>query len=329
MLARLVLSLAATLAHTAPAAPDSILVRGRVVQYDAPFAEALAVERDRITAVGSNADIRKLAGPRTRVIDLAGRTVIPGLIDSHIHAIRAGLTWQTEVHWIGARSLVEALERLRAAAKIAPKGSWLIVAGGWVERQFVEGRRPTQAEIIAAAPDHPVYVQLLYAAVLLSRDGYAALDIPGELASRLKVETNTEGQPTGWLSGDNRAIGDLFDRLPRPPMALQVAGTRGFFRTLNALGITGVIDPGGYNMPIDAYRALFQVWRDRALTIRVAYSLCAPRRGHELVDFQALTAVLPMGFGDAWLRFNGIGENVTWDLYNNDAPTDTQKEQMQ
>ncbi len=74
-------------------------------------------------------------------------------------------------------------------------------------------------------------------------------------------------------------------------------------------------------LPVDAYRALFQLWRDRALTVRVAYSLCAPRRGHELEDFQVLTAMLPMGLGDAWLRFNGIGDNVTWDMYNNDKPT--------
>jgi predicted amidohydrolase YtcJ len=330
VLTRLVLCLAVTVAHTTPAfaEADSIFVGGKIVQYDTPFAEALAVQGDRIAAVGTTTAIRKLAGPNTRIIELAGRTVIPGLIDSHIHAIRAGLTWQTEVHWIGAGSLVEGLDRLRTAAKAAPKGAWLIVAGGWVERQFAEGRRPTQAEIAAAAPDHHVYVQLLYSAVLMSPGAMSALDIPAELLSRLKHETNTEGQPTGWLSGDNRTISDFFDRLPRPTLGQEVAGTRAFFRTLNSLGITGVIDPGGYNMPIDAYRALLQVWRERGLTLRVAYSLCAPRRGHELEDFKALTAMLPMGFGDDWLRFNGIGENVTWDMYNNDAPTEAHKEHL-
>ena len=149
-----------------------------------------------------------------------------------------------------------------------------------------------------------------------------------ELASRLKIEIGSDGRPTGWLSGDNRTISDLFNLLPRPSLDQQVAGTRAFFRTLNSLGITGVHDPGGYNLPIEAYRPLFQVWRDRALTVRVVYSLCAPRRAHELEDFQALTAMLPMGFGDDWLRFNGIGENVTWGMYNNDAPTDAQKEQL-
>ena len=309
---------------------DTILLDGRIASIDGAPSEALAVQGGKIVAIGRNADMRALAGPATRIVDLAGRTVIPGLIDSHIHAIRAGLTWQTEVHWIGTASLTSALDRLHAAAKIAPKGSWLIVAGGWVERQFTEGRRPTQTEIAAAAPDHHVYIQLLYSAVLLSPGGFDALGVgqDRELAARLKIETGPDGRPTGWLSGDNRSISDVFDRLPRPSLAQQIAGTRAFFRALNSLGVTGVIDPGGYNLPVDAYRALFEVWRDRALTVRVAYSLSAPRRGHELEDFQALTAMLPMGFGDEWLRFNGIGENVTWDMYNNDAPTDPHKERL-
>jgi predicted amidohydrolase YtcJ len=309
---------------------DTLLVNGKIVTFDSAPAEALAVRGDRIVAIGRSAEISTLRGPAARVIDLAGRTVIPGLIDSHIHAIRAGLTYTTEVHWIGARTLDEALDRLRAAAQAAPKGSWLVVAGGWIEGQFAEKRRPTQAEIAAAAPGHHVYVQVLYSAVLLTAGGIEALGVLNDtaLASRLTFETGPDGQPTGWISADNRSISDLFDRLPRASLEQQVAGTRAFFRTLNSLGITGVLDPGGYNLPVEAYRALFQVWRDRALTIRVVYSLCAPRRDHELADFQALTAMLPMGSGDDLLRFNGIGENVTWGMYNNDNPTQAQKEQL-
>ena len=309
---------------------DTILLDGKIVTFDGAAAEALAVRGERIVAVGRSVDIRALAGPATRSIDLAGRTVIPGLINSHIHAIRAGLTFTTEVHWIGATSLAEALGRLRSAAQAAPKGSWLVVAGGWIENQFAERRRPTQAEIAAAAPDHHVYVQLLYNAVLLTPGGIEALGLANDaaLASRLKIETDPDGRPTGWISADNRSISDLFDKLPRPTLAQQIAGTRAFFRTLNGLGITGVLDPGGYNMPIQEYQALFQVWRDRALTVRVTYSLCAPRRDHELADFEPLTAMLPMGFGDGWLKFNGIGENVTWGMYNNDTPSEVQKEQL-
>ncbi|MDB5598772.1 MAG: TIM-barrel fold metal-dependent hydrolase [Xanthobacteraceae bacterium] len=320
-------------AHAQPAdgvPADTVLLNGKIVQFDAPYVDALAVRDGRVVALGASADIARHVGPNTRTVDLGGRTVIPGLIDSHIHAIRAGLTYTGEVHWIGARSIPEALDRLRAAAKTAPPGSWLVVAGGWTERQFTEARRPTRAEIAQAAPDHHVYVQLLYTAVLVSEGGLEKLGIPNdtELASRLTVESGPDGKPSGWIAADNRTISELFDRLPRPDFDSQVAGTRAFFRTLNGLGITGVLDPGGYNLPLEAYRALFRVWREGGLTLRVAYSLCAPRRDHELEDFRALTAMLPMGFGDDWLRFNGIGENVTWGMYNNETPTDTQKERL-
>jgi predicted amidohydrolase YtcJ len=311
-------------------AADTVLLNGKIVVYDAAPAQALAVRDGKIAAIGSTAEIRALAGASTRVIDLGGRTVIPGLIDSHIHAIRAGLTYTTEVHWTGVRTLAAALDRIRAAAKTAPKGSWLIVAGGWTERQFAEDRRPTQAEVAAAAPDHLVYVQLLYSRVLLSPGGTTALGLGRDEARepRVVIEYDKDSKPTGWLTGDNRAISELFDLLPRPTFAQKVEGTRAFFRALNALGLTGVMDPGGYNLPIADYQPLLALWREGGMTLRVRYSLSAPRRDRELEDFKELTQVLPMGFGDGFLRFNGIGENTAWGLYNNDNPTPEQKARL-
>src|SRR5262245_45035397 len=132
--------------------PDTILVNGKVLTVDDRFSirEALAIHDGKILAVGTTADIRKTAGPRTRVIDLQGRTVIPGLIDSHRHAIRAGLTFSTEVNWVGVGSLTEALDRIRQATASMKPGTWVIVGGGWNTNQFKERRRPTQAELEAA-----------------------------------------------------------------------------------------------------------------------------------------------------------------------------------
>ena len=142
--------------------PDTILVNGKILTVDAQSSvrEALAVRDGRIVALGTSAEIRKLAGPQSRVIDLQGRTVIPGLIDSHLHAIRAALSFTTEVNWIGVRTLEEALGRVKDAARTMKPGSWLIVAGGWNQQQFKENRRPTQAELVAVAPENPVYIQL-------------------------------------------------------------------------------------------------------------------------------------------------------------------------
>src|SRR5262245_37997830 len=149
---------------------DTVLLNGKVITLDAsaPLAEALAVRDGRIIAVGRSADIRELAGSGTRMGDLAGRTVIPGLIDSHMHAIRAALFYATEVNWIGTKSIPEAMARIKTAAQRAKPGQWIIVAGGWTEQQFQEKRRPTQAELLAVAPDHPAYVQLFYSAALLT-----------------------------------------------------------------------------------------------------------------------------------------------------------------
>ncbi len=316
--------------HAQTPAPDTLLINGKFVVHDAEPTQALAVREGQIVAMGDTASITALARSATRVIDVGGRTVIPGLIDSHIHAIRAGLTYTTEVQWFGVRTLKDALERLRAAAQTTPKGSWLIVAGGWTERQFQEDRRPTLAEITAAAPHHHVYIQWFYSSVLLSPGGAAALNLAATpaLAGRLTVERSTDGTPTGWLSGDNRAISDLFNLLPRPSDEQRLISTRSFFRALNAVGVTGINDPGGYNLEIEDYQPVMQLWREQGLTLRVRYSLSAPQRDHELEDFKLLTQALPMGSGDDWLRFNGIGENVTWGFYNNENPSEAHKAQL-
>jgi predicted amidohydrolase YtcJ len=324
------------IAATLPAAPavaqiaDTVLLNGKIVTLEAAgTVQALAVADGKIVATGRSDDIRKLAGPATRTIDLAGRTVIPGLVDSHMHAIRAALFYATEVNWIGATSIAQAMERIRDKAKAAKPGDWIVVAGGWTPAQFAEKRRPTQAELAAAAPDNPVYIQLFYSNVLLTPAGFAALNISKDedVPPRGKLERDPQGNATGWISGDNPTISGLFDKLPLPTFAQSVEGTRQFFRELNRLGLTGVSDPGGFNLTAESYRPLFRVWQDRQLTVRVVYSLFAQRRGKELEDIQVMTQMLPMGFGDDWLRFNGIGENVTWGLYNNDAPSEAQKQQ--
>src|SRR4029077_11769542 len=160
-------------------APDLVLVNGRIATLDAKssVAEALAIRGERIVAVGSFARVRPLIARTTRVIDLHGRTVVPGLIDSHMHAIRAALSFSTEVNWIGARSVPEALARLRAAAKAAKPGAWLIVAGGWTPEQFAEKRAPIQDELAGAAPDNPVYVQLFYRWAMLTPKAFEQLGI--------------------------------------------------------------------------------------------------------------------------------------------------------
>ena len=323
------LSLALTTAGAFAQFPDTILLNGKIVTADErnTIHQALAVRDGHIVALGKSATMRRLAGKQTRVVDLGGRTVIPGLIDSHMHAIRAALSYGTEVHWFGTKSIEEALGRLRDAARAAKPGAWLIVAGGWTEEQFQERRRPTQAELIAAAPENPVYVQWMYGWAMLTPLAYKALAIDAEsdLPADAKFVRDASGNPTGAVAG---GIVALFDKLPTPAFEQKVESTRKFFRELNRVGLTGVVDPGGFNMSPAEYAPLYQVWRDRALCLRVSYSYFAQKRGKELDEFKELTQLLPMGFGDGMLRFNGIGERVTFGMYNNDQPTEGQKEEF-
>jgi predicted amidohydrolase YtcJ len=309
---------------------DTVLVNGKILTVDDRFStqEAIAVRDAKILAVGSSANIRKLAGPKTRVIDLAGRTVIPGLIDSHLHAIRAALSFSTEVNWIGAPSLGEALGRIREAARTMKPGSWLIVAGGWNVQQFKEKRRPTLAELEAAAPDNPAYVQLGYGWALMNSTAFKTLGIKSEadLPPSGKFELDANGDRTGAVVGGQGAIIALFDRLPQPTFEQQVEGTRKFFRELNRLGMTGVVDPGGNNLTPEDYRAVEEVWRKGQMTVRVAYSLCGQTPAMEFEELKSFTRLLPMGFGDEMLRFNGLGERITFAMNNNDHPTETDKE---
>ncbi|HET9568332.1 MAG TPA: amidohydrolase [Vicinamibacterales bacterium] len=311
-------------------APDTILINGTIITLDSrsTVAMGLAVTDGRITATGSTDDVRKLAGPSTRVIDLRGRTVIPGLIDSHLHAIRAALSFSTEVNWIGARSIEEGLGRIRAAARAMKPGSWLIVAGGWNVQQFEEDRRPTQAELTAVAPNNPVYVQLGYGWAMLNPLAHKALGLTNDsdLPPGGRFERDSNGALTGAVTGAQNAIVALFDRLPRPTFAQQVEGTKAFFRELNRLALTGVVDPGGNNLTAPDYEALFKVWRDKAMTVRVAYTLNGQTPGKEFEELRDLTGLLPMGFGDDMLRFNGLGERITVAMNNNNAPSQADKD---
>jgi len=316
-------------AHAQPA--DLIVVNARVATLDAAsrVADALAVRDGRLIAVGSRSAVEALAGRDTRRVDAGGRTVVPGLVDSHIHAIRAALSYATEVNWIGAASIDEAMARLREGAARARPNAWLIVAGGWTELQFAEKRRPTLAEVQRAVPNNPTYLQMFYSHALMTPNALStagvSLDAPPQ---GLAAERDASGAVTGWLTGNIIGISALFDRLPKPTYDDNLRGTRLFFSELNRLGITGVIDPGGFNISASQYAALFQLWRERALTVRVAYSLFAQNIGAEFAEFRNLTQLLPMGYGDDMLRFNGIGERITGAMYNNNQPDAAAKDKF-
>jgi predicted amidohydrolase YtcJ len=312
--AALCLALSATAASAQTA--DMVLFNGKILTVDKDFSirEALAIGHGEVLASGTSVAMKKLAGDKTKLIDLGGRTVIPGLTDGHIHGIRAALTFGTEVNWIGVPTLKVALGRIRQAAKSKEPGSWIVVAGGWTEEQFAEKRRPTAAEVAEAAPDNPVYIQHLYDWLLLTPKAMEALNIHDDedVTPGGKLERDGDNHPTGVVIGNGNTLGKIFDRLPKPTLDQQIDGSRKFFREMNGFGITGIVDGGGVSMYPANYQAAFKLWHDKQLTVRVAYHLCAPKPGSELADLQNLTQLLPQGFGDNMLHFNGPGEILIW-----------------
>jgi len=296
---------------------DLILQRGRITTLDPlhPEAEELVIVDGVIAGVDNAAEFAR--GPATKVIDLGGRRVIPGLFDSHLHVIRGGLNYNLELRWEGVPSLALALEMLRDQAARTPAPQWVRVVGGWSEFQFAERRMPTLEEINAASGDTPVFVLHLYCRALLNAAALRACgftkDTPNPPGG--EIVRDRAGNPTGMLiARPNAAI--LYATLakgPKLPPEYQYNSTRHFMRELNRLGVTSVCDAGGgfQNYPED-YAIIEQLHARGEMTLRVAYNLFTQKPAGELEDFKRWAQVVRPGAGDAMLRCNGAGEMLVF-----------------
>jgi len=299
--------------------PTLILHNGRIttLNADRPEVEALAAIDGKVVAVGYDEEILALGRPHTRRIDLAGRRVIPGLNDSHLHVIRGGLYYNMELRWDGVPSIAEAMRRLKEQADRTPPPQWVRVIGGWSEWQFQEKRMPTLEELNRAAPDTPVFVLHLYDCALLNRAAMRALGMdgntpnpPGGLIAR-----DASGEPTGLLIAEPNAL-ILYSTIARAPKLSpedQLNSSRHYMRELNRFGVTSVSDAGGggQNYP-DDYSVIQQLADSGQMTLRVAYSLFAQKPGTEIDDYRRWIAMTKPGTGDAFLKVNGAGENLVW-----------------
>ena len=288
------------------------------------FAEAVALRDGHVLATGTEEDVSRHITPTTRVVDAGGRAVVPGLIDSHVHLVRAGLTWTEEVRWFETPTLREGLSLLREAAARRPAGTWLRVVGGWHPGQFAEGRGPTAEELTRLFPDHPVYVQLLYEEAVLNAAGLEACGIvagASDPPQGLFQREPATGRPTGVVRGPG-AFAHCLARMPTPPLAEQVAGTRQALAALNACGVTGAADPGGIGVEPDAYDAIFEIWRADELTVRTRLYAGPVTRGRERTELAGWLRHTRPGFGDPWLRYAGLGEIAVFGCHDLEGLTD-------
>lgn len=299
--------------------PELILHNGKIATLDplTPEVSAVAIAEGRILETGDEWNILKRAGEQTKIIDMKGRTVIPGLNDSHIHVIRGGLNYNMELRWDGVPSLAIALRMLKEQALRTPAPQWVRVVGGWTEFQFEERRMPTLEEINAASPDTPVFVLHLYDRALVNRAGLHAMgytretpDPPGG-----QIERDRHGNPTGLLIAKPNAM-ILYSSLAKGPKLGfddQVNSTRHFMRELNRLGITSAIDAGGgfQNYP-DDYQVIEHLVEQNQLTLRIAYNLFTQRPKEEYDDFAGWTRIVSPGQGTDLYKMNGAGEMLVF-----------------
>ena len=308
----------ATLAAPALAGdPDLILYNGALLTMDpdAPQASAIAITGTRISAVGDDAGVRATAGKDTRQIDLSGKTVIPGLVDTHIHAIRGGQTYRFETHWFDNPTLAGAIGELRQAATERGAGEWVAVVGSWIPEQFSEQRPPIDEELTAALPDNPAYVQSLYDYALLNAKGIEALRLNRPdlaLPHGIEIERDASGQATGKILGNVGSFNVFLNQVAPLDAQQRAASLREFFTALNGFGVTGVIDPSAG--PAAAYEPVLQMDHDGTLTLRVGYRIPAMAPGSEPDWIEKVMAFRQPHYDTGMISFVGLGESLVAEM---------------
>jgi predicted amidohydrolase YtcJ len=322
------------LAQTSAGA-DLVFVNGKVVTVDDRFtiAQAIAVKGDRIVAVGSTQDIARVAGPGAKTIDLMGRTVVPGLIDNHLHLLRAGNTWELELRWDGIDSRKKAIETLRARAKAVGPGGWVFNIGGWATAQFADDRKPfTLAELDAIAPENPVALQESYYQVFLNSRALKEFGIeagkpdPPDFVAG-SILRDAAGKPTGIIRGDIAATRPVAARMPRLPPERLEASTEALVKDVNRAGLTSF---GVAGCNADVLEILRRWKAQNRLPVRVFCIGGAAAGSPDQVE-RSISQIAKMKLftGDAYINDVVFGESVYTPLHDRMFATDSDPQPAQ
>jgi predicted amidohydrolase YtcJ len=291
---------------------DRVLVNANVLTMavGGPVASAIAISGGRIVAVGSDAEIRRLAGPGTIVEDLRGATVLPGLIDAHNHLLMTGQLLQ-QVQLYDCRSIDDILSRVKTAVERMPPGQW-ILGRGWDESLLAEGRHPTRHDLDRVAPDHPVVLHRVWnklvansRAIELAGISRETPDPPADQPYAGGFERDADGEPTGLFR--DRAKELITAAVPQPALEELVAAIRTACREYNRLGITAVSEPG---LSPEQIRAFHEAALRGELNVRTAMSIAGWGFGAQSEDALIRDRVAAIGvmggFGDELLWIDGV-----------------------
>ncbi len=282
-----------------PPSPDLILINGRVITVDRNFsvAEGVAIAGDRILTTGNEDQLRALAGPSTRIVDLKGHTVIPGLMDNHLHGAGGG----AGVDFSRARSLDDVYAALDARVKQVGPDQVIVSNSDWHEAQLKEQRLPLRDDLDRIAPQNPVVLvrgghEYILNSAALARWGITA-DTPQPTGGR--ITRYADGRLNGELVDTAKSLVKLPPSVPRTPNQ-QLMDREADYKRLNAAGLTSIRHPG---ISIAEYRMLQQLQNRGEPTIRINALLRAGGEGSE----QAIAeSGIRQGEGNPWLRMGGI-----------------------
>jgi predicted amidohydrolase YtcJ len=305
--------LLATPALAQPA--DMVLRGGKVITVDKDWriAQAVAIKDGRFLAVGSNEEIAGRIGPNTQVIELAGKTAVPGLIDTHLHQLLAGLNGPA-VQLLGARSVADVQKAIgERVARTAP-GQWITASSGWHESILEEGRMPTRHELDPVSPNNPVFIPRGGHVVTVNSK---ALEIAGITKDTPNpdggiIVRDEKGEATGMLL-QNAA--NLVRRVVPPPQPASMPDLlKAAMRDLNSYGIIGVVEPGVNEQQMALYRRVHDAGD---MTVRTDVLYRAMRKA----DVEKGIAAIKAEKSSDMLRFVGIkfpldggveGGRMTW-----------------
>jgi predicted amidohydrolase YtcJ len=276
---------------------DLVLLDGRVLTVDEQFrtVTALAIRDGRFVAVGSNEDVRPHIGNATRVVEGQGRTVIPGLIDTHVHALDVAAA-ESSQPFRNLRSIAELQDWIRSEVKRRGRSDWI-----WTPRVFPtrlrERRFPTRAELDAVAPNHPVVVDAAYAfsanTAALRAAGIErnSADPPGGA-----IVKDSAGEPTGLL----RNVGDLLARFRPAAARVPLETLEQVHQQYLTVGITSVIERGA---TLEGYQTYDAMKRAGRLRVRATVTVRIPR-ADDPAAVERFIQGLPFRFGDGdeWLK---------------------------
>ena len=292
---------------------DVILAGGKVITVDEKFtiAQAIAVKGDRIVAVGSNEDISSLAGPATRRIDLAGRAVVPGMIDNHAHYMEEGVLWTDELRLDNVTTRAQAIEMMKAKAASLPPDRWVYTLGGWSPDQFTDDKKPfSRAELDQIDSTHPVLLQFTRGETYVNSKAIEVLGL--EARTEPWIKRDASGKSTGVIDalipGGFAGGNEVTAKIPRPTLQDVERNSMAMIKELNAVGLTA----SSGTCP-DEFVPIFRGWAREGRLNKRFFCIVAANTG---ASADAVTKALPqvgafkLFTGDNWVDHIAYGEGL-------------------